>query len=85
MAVSTQQYIIRGTSTQSPRRNCAYGSAHVLLALIMDPLRPIAINRFTERMKTQFGILDGHLKDRNFLVGSGKGRFTIADVMVFSW
>lgn len=32
-----------------------------------------------------YGILDARLKDRDFVAGSGRGRFSIADISLLGW
>ena len=40
---------------------------------------------FTEETKRLFGILDLRLKDREYLAGPGKGKYSIADIKAHPW
>lgn len=43
------------------------------------------ITRYLNETKRLYSVLDGRLKDRDFLAGPGKGKYTIADINVFPW
>lgn len=44
-----------------------------------------AINRYTTESKRLFSVLETRLKDREYLAGPGKGKYTIADMNAFPW
>jgi len=46
---------------------------------------PYAINRYQDETKRLYSVLDTRLAGREYLVGTGVGRFTIADINVFPW
>ncbi|KAF8604249.1 glutathione S-transferase [Ceratobasidium sp. AG-I] len=46
---------------------------------------PYAINRYITETKRLYSILDGRLNDREYLVGSGKGKYGLADINAFPW
>ncbi|KAF8528854.1 glutathione S-transferase [Hysterangium stoloniferum] len=46
---------------------------------------PYAINRYIEESKRLFGVLEIRLADRDYLVGPGKGTYSIADINAFTW
>ncbi|KAF8340274.1 glutathione S-transferase [Cantharellus anzutake] len=49
---------------------------------------PYAINRYTNETKRLFTVLDDRLKEgegRDYLVGSGRGRYSIADISAWTW
>lgn len=46
---------------------------------------PYATQRYVGETERLFGILDTQLENRDFLVGPGKGKFSIADIASFSW
>jgi glutathione S-transferase len=35
--------------------------------------------------KRLYGVLEGHLKDREYLAGPDKGKFSVADIKTFPW
>lgn len=43
---------------------------------------PYAINRYLEETKRLYGVLEIRLKERDWLVGPGRGKYTIADMNV---
>ncbi|KAG8907876.1 glutathione S- transferase, nitrogen catabolite repression regulator [Tulasnella sp. 403] len=46
---------------------------------------PYAINRYVQETRRLYGVLEMRLKDREYLAGPGKGKFTIADMNGFPW
>ncbi|KAG8957085.1 glutathione S- transferase, nitrogen catabolite repression regulator [Tulasnella sp. 419] len=46
---------------------------------------PHAIKRYTDEVKRLYSVLDTRLKNRDYLVGDGKGKYSIADINVFPW
>lgn len=45
---------------------------------------PYPTQRYVGETERLFGILDSHLADRDYLVGPGKGKYSIADIANFS-
>ncbi|KAF2236293.1 glutathione S-transferase [Viridothelium virens] len=43
------------------------------------------IQRYIGETERLFGILDARLADRDYLVGSGRGKYSIADIASFGW
>lgn len=46
---------------------------------------PYPTQRYVGETERLYGILDAHLADRDFLVGPGRGKYSIADIANFSW
>ncbi|KZV73689.1 glutathione S-transferase-like protein [Peniophora sp. CONT] len=46
---------------------------------------PYAINRYVTEAKRLFGVLEIRLKDREYLAGPGKGKYSLADINVWPW
>jgi len=46
---------------------------------------PYAVNRYQQETKRLFGVLEGRLSDREYLVGPGKGSYGIADIKAHGW
>jgi len=46
---------------------------------------PYAINRYLNETKRLYGVLELRLKDRDYLVGPGKGTYGIADLKTYGW
>ncbi|KAI9661244.1 MAG: hypothetical protein M1821_009571 [Bathelium mastoideum] len=46
---------------------------------------PYATQRYVGETERLFGILDARLADRDYLVGSGRGKYSIADIASFGW
>ncbi|KAF5387847.1 hypothetical protein D9615_000353 [Tricholomella constricta] len=46
---------------------------------------PYAKKRYLEETKRLYGVLEIRLTDRDWLVGPGRGKYTIADVKAFPW
>jgi len=46
---------------------------------------PYAIKRYIDETKRLYSVLNTRLEGRDYLVGSGKGKYSIADINVFPW
>ncbi|KAG5716546.1 hypothetical protein E4T56_gene16346 [Termitomyces sp. T112] len=46
---------------------------------------PYAKKRYLDETKRLYGVLEIRLKDRDWLAGPGRGKFTIADIKAFPW
>lgn len=46
---------------------------------------PYPTQRYVGETERLYGILDSHLKDRDYIVGPGKGKYSIADIANFGW
>ncbi|KFA66577.1 hypothetical protein S40285_07304 [Stachybotrys chlorohalonatus IBT 40285] len=46
---------------------------------------PYGIQRYVGEAERLYGILDTQLKDRDFVVGPGRGKFSIADISLLGW
>ena len=46
---------------------------------------PYPTQRYVGETERLYGILDSHLKDRDYIVGPGTGKYSIADIANFSW
>jgi len=46
---------------------------------------PYGIQRYVGETERLYGVLDHALKDRDYIVGPGKGKYSIADIANFSW
>ena len=46
---------------------------------------PYPIQRYVGETERLFGILDTRLADRDYLVGPGRGKYSIADIASFGW
>ncbi|KAK0230854.1 glutathione S-transferase C-terminal-like protein [Armillaria fumosa] len=46
---------------------------------------PYAKKRYYEEVKRLYGVLEIRLKDREYLAGSGKGQYSLADLNVYPW
>jgi len=46
---------------------------------------PYAKKRYVDETKRLYGVLEIRLKDRDWLAGPGKGKYTIADVKAIPW
>jgi len=46
---------------------------------------PYPTQRYVGETERLYGILDHQLADREYLVGPGKGKYSIADIANFSW
>lgn len=46
---------------------------------------PYAIQRYVGETERLYGILDTRLADRDYVVGSGRGKYSIADIALVGW
>ncbi|KAL0258174.1 hypothetical protein SLS55_007346 [Diplodia seriata] len=46
---------------------------------------PYGVQRYVGETERLYGILDSHLAERDYLVGPGRGKYSIADIANFSW
>jgi len=46
---------------------------------------PYAIKRYIDETKRLYSVLNDRLESRDYLVGTGKGKYSIADINVFPW
>ncbi|KAF8076314.1 glutathione S-transferase-like protein [Lyophyllum atratum] len=60
------------------------GQAHFFLHYCPEDV-PYSKTRYREETKRLYGVLDIGLADRDWLVGPGRGRFTIADANALPW
>ncbi len=47
--------------------------------------RPYAIERYINESKRLFSVLEERLKDRDYLVGPGRGKLSLADFKIWPW
>ncbi|KAM0336657.1 hypothetical protein ACHAPQ_003962 [Fusarium lateritium] len=50
-----------------------------------EPTMPYGIQRYVGETERLYGILDKRLSDRDYIVGPGRGRFSIADIALIGW
>ncbi|KAF8634295.1 hypothetical protein AX17_004248 [Amanita inopinata Kibby_2008] len=60
------------------------GQAHHFLRYAPEDI-PYAKKRYLEETKRLYGVFEIRLKDRDYLVGPGRGHFTVADVKAWPW
>ena len=60
------------------------GQANVFFRYWHEKYQP-AIDRYQNETKRLYKVLDARLEGRDFLVGAGRGEYTIADVINFPW
>ncbi|TFY83794.1 hypothetical protein EWM64_g217 [Hericium alpestre] len=53
--------------------------------ILADEDVPYAKNRYLNEARHLYSVLDSRLKDRDYLAGSGRGKYTLADINVFPW
>ncbi|KAF4446423.1 hypothetical protein F53441_9940 [Fusarium austroafricanum] len=51
----------------------------------VKPTVPYAVQRFIGEVERLYGILDKRLSDRDYVVGAGRGRYSIADIALIGW
>lgn len=49
------------------------------------PLKKLLTTGYQDETKRLYSVLEIRLKDREYLAGSGKGTYSIADINVFPW
>ncbi|KAF8987515.1 glutathione S-transferase [Cyathus striatus] len=59
------------------------GQAHHFMNVAPDI--PYAKTRYLDETKRLWGILEGRLEGREWLAGSGKGKFSLADIKTIPW
>ncbi|KAF8351523.1 glutathione S-transferase [Amanita rubescens] len=57
--------------------------AHFILYASEDI--PYAKKRYLNETKRLYGVLNGYLKDREYLAGPGKGKYSLADIKTVPW
>lgn len=56
------------------------------LMLIRCPFNsPYAIKRYEDEVKRLYSVVETRLQDRDYLVGPGRGKYSIADINMFPW
>ncbi|POS79640.1 hypothetical protein DHEL01_v201951 [Diaporthe helianthi] len=60
------------------------GQANHFIRFAKEKL-PYPIQRYAGETERLYGILDARLKDRDFVAGPGRGRFSIADISLLGW
>ncbi|KAJ4374033.1 hypothetical protein N0V83_002772 [Neocucurbitaria cava] len=46
---------------------------------------PYGIKRYQNETKRLYSVLEARLQDRDYLVGKGKGKYSVADMSTFTW
>lgn len=60
------------------------GQANHFLRFAKEKI-PYGIQRYVGETERLYGILDARLKARDFIVGPGRGKFSIADISILGW
>jgi len=60
------------------------GQAHVFTHYAPEKI-PYAIDRYVKESKRLYGVLEIRLKDRDYLAGPGRGKYSLADCNVWPW
>lgn len=60
------------------------GQANHFFRIIKDRI-PYPTQRYVGESERLYGVLDIQLKDRDYLVGPGRGKYSIADIASFGW
>lgn len=54
-------------------------------AMLAKEKIPYGIQRYVGETERLYGILDARLRDRDYVVGAGRGRYSIADIALLGW
>lgn len=76
----TEKKTNRTQSSQGPMQ----GQANHFYRFTKDRI-PYPTQRYVGETERLYGVLDRQLQDREYLVGPGRGRFSIADIASFGW
>ncbi|KAK8116073.1 hypothetical protein PG984_012575 [Apiospora sp. TS-2023a] len=60
------------------------GQANHMFKFAKEP-NPYGAQRYVGETERLYGILDKRLSERDFIVGAGRGRFSIADISLLGW
>ncbi|KAK6851295.1 hypothetical protein PG995_009446 [Apiospora arundinis] len=60
------------------------GQANHMFKFAKEP-NPYGAQRYVGESERLYGVLDKRLSDRDFVVGAGKGKFSIADMSLLGW
>lgn len=60
------------------------GQANHFLRFAKEKI-PYGIQRYVGESERLYGILDARLKDRDYVAGPGRGKFSIADISLLGW
>lgn len=60
------------------------GQAHHFVRYAPEKF-PYAIDRYINEVRRLYSVLENRLKDRDYLVGEGRGKYSIADIKCVSW
>lgn len=67
--------------TNAPHRQ---GQANHFLRFAKEKI-PYGIQRYVGESERLYGILDARLKDRDYVAGPGRGKYSIADISILGW
>lgn len=71
-------------ATNHPFPTSRQGQANHFLQFAKEKI-PYGIQRYVGESERLYGILDARLKDRDFVAGPGRGRYSIADISILGW
>lgn len=60
------------------------GQANHFLRFAKEKI-PYGIQRYVGESERLYGILDARLRDRDYVAGPGRGKFSIADIAILGW